>query len=137
MENKDLKKLKRADLLEILLQQNREIEQLQLELKTVKEQLSSRKIAIAESGSIAEASLMLNGVFEAAQASCQQYIENVKRRSEEQESICAEMERETKEKCDRMIFDAQQQANAHWEQANQKIQKLLQESEGLKQLLSL
>lgn len=137
MENKELKRMKRADLLEILVKQNREIERLEQELKTAKEQLASREIVIAEAGSIAEASLKLNGVFEAVQAACQQYLDNVKGRSEEQERICAEMERQTKAKCERMVMDAQKQANAHWEQANRKIKQVLDESEGLKNLLSL
>lgn len=137
MANKELKKLKRAELLEILVEQNREIEQLQQELEAVKQQLASREIAIAEAGSIAEAALNLNGVFSAAQAACSQYIDNMKQRSEQQERLCADMERETKEKCARMVLDAQKAANAHWEQANQKIKQVLQDSEDLKKLLSL
>lgn len=137
MANKELKKLKRAELLEILVEQNREIEQLQQELEAVKQQLASREIAIAEAGSIAEAALNLNGVFSAAQAACSQYIDNMKQRSEQQERLCADMERETKEKCARMVLDAQKAANAHWEQTNQKIKQVLQESEDLKKLLSL
>lgn len=137
MANKELKKLNRAELLEILVEQSREIEQLQQELKAVKQQLASREIAIAEAGSIAEAALNLNGVFSAAQAACSQYIDNMKQRSEQQERLCADMERETKEKCARMVLDAQKAANAHWEQANQKIKQVLQDSEDLKKLLSL
>lgn len=137
MANKELKKLKRAELLAILVEQNREIEQLQQELEAVKQQLASREIAIAEAGSIAEAALNLNGVFSAAQAACSQYIDNMKQRSEQQERLCADMERETKEKCARMVLDAQKAANAHWEQANQKIKQVLQDSEDLKKLLSL
>lgn len=137
MANKELKKLNRAELLEILVEQSREIEQLQQELKAVKQQLASREIAIAEAGSIAEAALNLNGVFSAAQAACSQYIDNMKQRSEQQERLCADMERETKEKCARMVLDAQKAAKAHWEQANQKIKQVLQDSEDLKKLLSL
>lgn len=106
-------------------------------MKAVKQQLASREIAIAEAGSIAEAALNLNGVFSAAQAACSQYIDNMKQRSEQQERLCADMERETKEKCARMVLDAQKAANAHWEQANQKIKQVLQDSEDLKKLLSL
>lgn len=136
MEHKDLKKLKRTDLLEILLQQNREIERLKQELERAEEQVASRKILIAESGSIAEAALSLNGVFTAAQLACEQYVENVKQRSQQQEEICAEMERVTRAKCDRMIADAQKQADLHWTQVEEKIKQMLDESEDLKKLLS-
>ncbi len=137
MPDKDLKKLKCGELLEILLQQNLEIERLQQELKEAKQQLASRKLAVEEAGSIAEASLKLNGVFEAAQAACQQYIDNVKLRSAAQEESCAAMERAAKEKCDQMITNAQREADAYWEQANQKIQQVLHQSEDLRKLLSL
>ncbi len=137
MAEKELKKLKRSDLLEILLQQNREMERLQKELEDAKKQLSSREILLAESGSIAEAAMGLNGVFAAAQAACQQYEENIRRRSEQQETMCARMEQETKEKCDRMVAEAQKQADAYWQEAEQKIQQVLQETEGLKKLLSI
>ncbi len=137
MMEKELKKMRRSDLLDILVQQNREIERLEQELKIANQELANRQIQIEHSGSIAEASLALNGVFEAAQAACQQYMDNVKQRSEQQERICMEMERQTKEKCDRMLLDAQRQSDAYWEQTNQKIHQVLQESEGLKKLLSL
>ncbi len=137
MENTDLKKLNRADLLKILLQQNHEIERLQQELKAAQQQLASREIAISEFGSLAEAAIGLNGVFSAAQAACQQYIDNIKLRSEQQDKLCAAMERATREKCEGMVREAQTQAAAHWEQTNQKIQQVLQETEGLKKLLSL
>ena len=44
----------------------------------------SRRIELEEAGSIAEASLRLNGVFEAAQKAADQYLENLRRLSEEQ-----------------------------------------------------
>ena len=43
----------------------------------------SRRIELEEAGSIAEASLRLNGVFEAAQKAADQYLENLRRLSEE------------------------------------------------------
>lgn len=43
----------------------------------------SRRIELEKAGSIAEASLRLNGVFEAAQKAADQYLENLRRLSEE------------------------------------------------------
>lgn len=137
MEDRDLKKLKRSDLLEILLQQNHEIERLEQELKRVQQQLSSRKIAIDESGSMAEAALKVNDVFTAAQAACDQYIENIKQRYEEQELMCAAMKRETKAKCDQMLSEAEHEANIYWEEAYKKIEQFVDKSEDLKKFLSL
>ena len=82
MTEKELRRLSRMDLLEMLLEQSREVERLQKELETVKNQLRDRRIMEQEAGSIAEASLKLNKVFEAAQQAADQYLENIRIRSE-------------------------------------------------------
>ena len=82
MTEKELRRLSRMDLLEMLLEQSREVERLQKELETVKNQLGDRRIMEQEAGSIAEASLKLNKVFEAAQQAADQYLENIRIRSE-------------------------------------------------------
>lgn len=92
MTAKELKKLSRRDLLEILLEQSKQMQRLQEELDEAKEKLASRKLEIDKAGSIAEASLKLSGVFDAAQAACQQYMENIENMSRRQEDICREME---------------------------------------------
>lgn len=82
MTDKELKKLSRADLLELLLEESRENERLREKLRIASEKLKDRTIQIREAGSIAEAALRLNGVFEAAEAAAQQYVENVRRQVE-------------------------------------------------------
>lgn len=79
MTEKELHKLKRAELLEMMLAQSREIESLRARIEQLEEELADREILIQESGSIAEAALKLNGIFEAAQAAADQYLENVRR----------------------------------------------------------
>ena len=75
--DKELKKLKRADLLEMLLDVTKEAEELKAKLAEAEAKLAQRDIAINTSGSVAEAALKLNGVFEAAQRAADQYLENV------------------------------------------------------------
>ena len=50
------------------------------ELAEANARLEERRIAIEESGSIAEASLKLTKVFEEAQKAADLYVENVKRK---------------------------------------------------------
>ncbi|MBR4887624.1 MAG: hypothetical protein IKU17_00600 [Clostridia bacterium] len=85
MTNKDLRHLRRSDLLELLLKQSREMEELQAKMQMMQEQLGSRSIAVNKAGSIAEASLQLNSVFEAAQNAADQYLENIKTYAEQQD----------------------------------------------------
>ena len=99
MTEKELKKLNRKQLLELLLVQTARADKLEQKLLRMEERLASRTIAEVEAGSIAEAALRLNGVFEAADAAAAQYLENIKRLSARLESadrlITLETESET------------------------------------------
>ena len=135
MTERDLRKLNRTDLLELLLQQSREMEQLQDELAQVKHQLSRRTIVLNEAGSIAEAALQLNGVFAAAENACAQYIESIQHLSGQQEEVCQQMLQETQAKCDKMMADAKYQSEIYWDAVNKKVEKLLDSQRGLRELL--
>lgn len=84
MTDKELRRLSRRDLMEILYEQGKEIETLRAELAAKEAELEDRRIMIENSGSIAEAALKLNGVFEAAQAACEQYSLSLKAMGEQQ-----------------------------------------------------
>ena len=101
MTDQELKKLRRSDLLELLIAQGKENEQLRARLAQAEAQLAERKVLLTKAGSIAEASLQLNGVFEAAQAAAEQYMENVRRLSGQQEQICARLESESRQTAER------------------------------------
>jgi light-regulated signal transduction histidine kinase (bacteriophytochrome) len=82
MTDKELARLGRRELLELLIQQSKEMAQLQQELDEAKAQLARREIAIESCGTLAEAALKLSGIFEAADAAAAQYLENIKRHGE-------------------------------------------------------
>lgn len=79
MTEREVKRLSRAELLEMLLTQSKEVESLQQQLVAAGEKLYQRELLLETSGSIAEAALRLNGVFEAADAAAAQYLENIAR----------------------------------------------------------
>ena len=87
MTDRELKRLTRAELLEMLLIQSKEKRVLEEELRKAREKLKEKELMIAESGSIAEAALRLNHVFEAAQKAADQYLENVKRKAEKEQGL--------------------------------------------------
>lgn len=135
MTERELRKLRRSDLLEMLLDQSRELEQLRSQLKQAQERLAKRNIAIQNAGSLAEASLQLSGVFEAAEEACEQYLYNIRHLSANQEKICAQkeqetiekcerLERETREKCEQMVLEAKQKADAHWKEVSGRIREM-------------
>lgn len=88
MKEKELKRLSRADLLEMLIDQSKELQEVREKLHQAEAELKKREIVIQNAGSIAEASLVLNGVFEAAQAACREYVENTHKYCERQEPVC-------------------------------------------------
>ena len=90
MVEKQLKNLSRAELLEILLEQGKENERLQDRIQKLEQKLQERMLNINKAGSIAEAALALHGVFEAAEASCLQYTENIRALSERQAALSKE-----------------------------------------------
>lgn len=111
MTDRELRKLRRADLLELLIAQGKETDQLRAELEEAKAELADRRIKIEQSGSVMEAALLLNGVFEAARAACSQYEENIRTRAEELEQRNAALEEADHEQSRRLLKEAQEQAD--------------------------
>lgn len=158
---KELRRLKRKDLLEILLEQSKENEDQRMLLAVQKkkilhleERLMDRRIDIAESGTMAEAALKLNGVFEAAQAAAQQYLDNLKSTDdrcaameaetrercdalkEETARKCAQVEAETTAKCELREKEAQESVDKRWEELSDKLETFYTAHAGLKELIS-
>ncbi len=157
MTDKELKKLNRAELLEILLAQTKEFEELKSQFERLKKKSKDRQIAINEAGSIAEAALKLNGVFEAAQRAANQYLENIKGYPEnisflpeesaetklkaknlllETQEKCKAMEEETQKKCKAMIARAKKYSEKYWTDALQKVAQMNETREDLKDLFT-
>ncbi len=75
---KELKRMSRGELIEIIAAQKKRELQLEQQLKEAEQQLAERNLKISNAGSIAEAALILSGIFEAAQAAADTYLESVK-----------------------------------------------------------
>ena len=88
MTKKELKRLNRAELLELLLVQTREVERLREELEETKRLLEDKRIRVEKAGNLADAVLQVNEVVNAAQKVADQYLENI-----------IAMEAETKQRC--------------------------------------
>ena len=69
----------------MLLELTKENQILRQQLAEAKKKLEDRRIIIEESGSLAEAALKLNRIFEDAQAACEQYEQNVRLRCDQME----------------------------------------------------
>ena len=107
MTSKEQKRLSRADLLELLRGQTRETETLKKKLQEAEEELENRRFRMSNAGSLAEAMVEINNVMAAAQSAADQYLENI-----------AAMEAETRQKCEKMLQAAAQEARKILENAN-------------------
>ena len=79
MTSKELKRLSRRELLEMLIEQMKENQRLRNRLEQAEAELENRERVRLRAGSMAEAAMQLNGVFEAADKAARQYLENVYR----------------------------------------------------------
>ena len=158
MTDKELKRLSRGELLEMLIQQSKDLERLRKQLDAAQTALQNREIAITNAGSIAEAALQLNGVFTAAQDACQQYMENICHLSQNQDRICAQrdaesqaeakriveearkeseaLEHETRMMCAEMVTKAKAESQAYWDEVSRRLVAFSTEHAELQQLLS-
>lgn len=180
MTEQELRSLSRKELLEMMIEQGKELEfvkaeyekdleflkaehekeitSLKAELEDARKALQKREIAINEAGSIAVAALQVNGVFEAAQAASQQYIENIRSLNDRQASICAkrdadsraeadrrlreaaakceDMETACREKCVAMEADAKRRSEDYWTEVSTRLQAFYENHQELKKLLN-
>ena len=74
----DLSKLKKRDLLEIMLRQGEEIDSLRAQVADLEAKLEDREFAINKAGSIAEASLAVTDIFKEAEKAAMIYLENIR-----------------------------------------------------------
>lgn len=100
---KELKKLNRYQLLEMLIIQTERADQLQRKLEEAENLMNNQDIQLSVLGSIAEASLQLSGVFEAAQSAADRYLAEARRHA-------AEIEEEARLKAAYMIADAEKKS---------------------------
>jgi len=100
---KDIKKLNRYQLLELLILQIERADKLQAKLDSLESRMNSQDLKLTAIGSLAEASLQLSGVFEAAQKAADMYLEAAKKHAEE-------IETEAREKAEAILLQAHAKA---------------------------
>lgn len=79
----DLSKLKKKDLLEIMLAQSKEIDSLRAQVTELEAKLADREFEFNKIGSIAEASLAVTNIFKEAEEAAKIYLYNIRRRCDE------------------------------------------------------
>ena len=110
MVSKELKKLSRRDLVDIIYQMKKNEQLLQDEIASLEEALQDRRIHLSTSGSIAEAAVSITNVFSSAQAAADLYLQEITCMKQEAEIECAKIIDEAKQKAAEIISASEKQA---------------------------
>lgn len=146
MTDKEFKHLNRSDLVEIIYELQKNEQQLRTELEALQTQLSSREIKIAQAGSIAEAAVGLNNVFETAQAAADQYLDQIHSMNADTEKRCADLleearqnaaalKQQTDDEIREKLTRTEQEISEKWAAFQQKTEQILQAHSELSELL--
>ena len=106
MTDKEFKRLNRAQLIDIIYQFQLKQEKLTAENDRLSKALADKRLRISQAGNIAEAALEIHNVMQAAQDAAALYLEEIR-----------VMRDETEKKCQRILEQAQQEADAILAQA--------------------
>ena len=125
MKDKDLKRMSRAELLELLIDKTRENEALHSQLDEALAQLDDRTLKIEKAGTMAEAALLLD----AAQRAGQQYMENMRERWRTQEETCERIEEESRTRSERMLTETRERCRRMEQETQQRCAELYRTAE--------
>ena len=100
MTDKEFKRLSRSQLIDIIYQLQLKQEELIAENKKLSKALADRRLRVSKAGNIAEATLEIHNVMQAAQDAASHYLEEIRI-----------MRKETEEKCRRLLEKAQKDAD--------------------------
>lgn len=133
MTTRELRRLGRTELLEMLLQQVEENEALRRELGEAREALNARSIVHENSGSIAEAALQLSGVFDQAQRAADDYLHSIRLANAEPEAYARKVQEEAQARADAIVAEAQiraarikAEADEYWEYIRREVQAVME-----------
>lgn len=120
MTKNDAKKLRRGDLLELLIEQTEENQRLMNKISQMEAKLSERVIVMEQAGSIADAALGLTEVFSQAQDSADRYLESIRQKQAEAEDVL----RQAQEKAGQIERKAQEEGQTTVRKAQDEAQIL-------------
>ena len=121
MAGKELRHMSRGELIDVIYALKKQQEELAAENEELRQQLSQRELKLQKAGSIAEAAMSLNQVFEAAQQAADQYLQSVY-------ANCGDAEEMAKG----ILADANAQAQNTLEEARRQSETLLSQAKAEK-----
>ncbi|MBR6995266.1 MAG: hypothetical protein IKH96_04520 [Ruminococcus sp.] len=112
MTDKEFRKLKRGDLIAIIYEYQKKQEELVKEIDELRAQLESKNLKISKAGSIAEAVVGLDLLFETAQKTADDYVEQIRLANEEAEKKAAGIIKQAEKEAAEIISKARDKADS-------------------------
>ena len=136
MISKELKKLSRRELVDIIYQMKKNERQMQEEIAALQESLQDKRIRVSVAGSIAEAAADITQVFSTAQMTADLYLHEIACMKSDTEQECAKMLEDARKQVQDILADgAKQYANLNtcYQADYQKLQLIREEIQRLEQ----
>ena len=132
MTDKELRRLGRPELIEIIYQLEKSQEESRQEIARLQVRLQDRTLRLSEAGSIAQAALQVNGVMEAAQAAADQYVQAAEADRQQARTELSDAQAQARTVTDQ----AEQHARDHWDLFREKAEQLIRDHHELSALLN-
>ena len=107
MISKELKRLSRRELVDIIYQLKKNEQDMQEEIESLKTELQDKRIRISTAGSIADAAMSVTNVFSAAQMTADLYLREISCMREDTEKECAKKVEEAEKKVRDILADGE------------------------------
>ena len=130
--NKELKKLNRKELLELLLEQTKRIEELENEIDNLNKKLESKKVIFKNAGSLADAALQLSGIFSVAQEAADIYLSNIKDLKEKEEKEIENLKNKMLKEAARKCKKGEKEADEFVQNVELEVKNIVKENPEIK-----
>ena len=125
MNSKELKRLSRRELVEIIYQLKKNEQEMQEEIEALKNELQDKHIRIATSGSIADAAVSISNLFSTAQTTADLYLQEITYMKEKTEKECAQKVEDTEKECAQKVEDTEKKVKDILLDGEQKLADLV------------
>lgn len=133
MAGKELRHMSRGELIDVIYALKKQQEELAAENEELRQQLSQRELKLQKAGSIAEAAMSLNQVFEAAQQAADQYLQSVYANCGDAEEMAKGILADANAQAQKALEEARRQSEALLSQARAEKAQTEQECKDLRQ----
>ena len=134
--------LSKNEMMMVMHDQEQEIERLKAKVSELQATIDNYETKVEEAGTLAEDSAQINNLFEAAQATVETYIENMKKRAEKSEEILADVQKqadgiisEAEAVAQKRLAAADAEIDEKWAVIESRLLVMYESHKGLKELV--